>query len=341
MPGSPGERTPEFHTMKFYRCAGLGLAVALLGVAGTAGRATAAWDNVFQVCCNDCNKPRASYYAAPAPCAEPCPQPCPQPEMRISYVQRTYYQPTTSYVRKSYYEPVTKRVTSYYYEPVTTYRYSTYYDPCTGCPQKVCTPCTSYRLRSQCNSVTSYVERCAMVPVTTLKPVCYQQPVVSYYYPPSSGSSFYPLPPGASSGPTVEQIPNNPPTVVPGNMPGSSDASIPPQNVPVNPNMSVPRPGSAKLRPEKTVSFSKTVAVRGEVVLNDQITPRAGAKVVFLNARKPDEKVYASANAFGEFDANLPAGTWYLYVGEKGQATYHKQITVGDRATVDYKVVSR
>jgi hypothetical protein len=181
-----------------------------------------------------------------------------------------------------------------------------------------------------------------MVPVTTLKPVCYQQPVVSYYYPPSSGSSFYPLPPSAGgAGPTVEQIPNNPPTVVPGNMPGGSDAAIPPQNVPINPNMSVPRPGSAKLRPEKTVSFSKSVAVRGEVVLHDQITPRAGAKLVFLNARKPDEKVYATANAFGEFDANLPAGTWYLYVGEKGQATYHKQITVGDRATVDYKVVSR
>ena len=97
---------------------------------------------------------------------------------------------------KKYYEPVTKNVTSYYYEPVTEYKYSTYYDPCTGCPQKVCTPCTSYRLRSKCNSVTSYVERCAMVPVTTLKPVTYQQPVVSYYYPPQ---------PSARRCPTVER----------------------------------------------------------------------------------------------------------------------------------------
>ena len=70
-------------------------------------------------------------------------------------------------------------------------------------------------------------------------------------------------------------------------------------------------------------------------------SPRAGARLVFLNASKPEQKVYATANAFGEFDANLPAGTWYLYVGETGQATYHKQITVGDRETVDYKVVSR
>ena len=321
--------------MTFYRTAGLAVAVALAGVAGTA---TAAWDNVFQVCCNDCNKPRASYYA-PAP----CPQPCPQPVAQISYVQRSYYQPVTEYVRKSYYEPVTKRVTSYYYEPVTEYKYSTYYDPCTGCPSKVCTPVTSYRMRSQCNSVTSYVERCAMVPVTTLKQVNYQQPVVSYYYPPTpTAASFYPLPPmGAPAGPSVEQIRENAPGVMP---PGGSD-KLPPMNLPtdpVNPGMSNPRPGTAKLRPEKTVSRSSVVSVRGEVVLNDQITPRGGAKVVFMSADKPEQKEYATANAYGEFDVRLPAGNWYMYVGgEGGKATYHKQIAVGDRDTVDYKVVSR
>ena len=46
-------------------------------------------------------------------------QPCAQPEVRISYVQRSYYQPVTEMVRKSYYEPVTRNYTSYYYEPVT------------------------------------------------------------------------------------------------------------------------------------------------------------------------------------------------------------------------------
>ena len=97
--------------MNLIRCAGLAIALAV-GVASTPTRAAAAWDNVFQVCCNDCNKGRASYYP-PAPQA--CPQPCPQPEMRISYVQRCYYQPVTEYVRKSHYEPVTKQVTSYFY----------------------------------------------------------------------------------------------------------------------------------------------------------------------------------------------------------------------------------
>ena len=91
--------------------------VAIAGVLGVAGPAPAAWDNVFQVCCHDCgHAPRTSYFA-PA-----CPQPCPQPEVRVSYVQRTYYQPVTEYQRRSYYEPVTTKYTSYYYEPVTTYR---------------------------------------------------------------------------------------------------------------------------------------------------------------------------------------------------------------------------
>jgi hypothetical protein len=122
---------------------------------------------------------------------------------------------------------------------------------------------------------------------------------------------------------------------------GGSDTMIPPPGVPVNPG-SYPRPGTAKLRPEKTVSRSSIVSVRGEVVLNDQITPRSGAKLVFLNAEKMEQKEYATANAYGEFDLRLPAGTWYMYVGgEKGEATYHKKITVGDRDTVDYKVVSR
>jgi hypothetical protein len=317
--------------MTFYRCAALALVAALAGVAGTA---SAAWDNVFQVCCNDCNRPRTSY-SVPA-----CPQPCPQPEVRISYVQRSYYQPVTEYVRKSYYEPVTKRVTSYYYEPVTTYRYSTYYDPCTGCPQKVCTPCTSYRLRSQCNSVTSYVERCAMVPVTTLRQVNYQQPVVSYYYPPTAtGTSFYPLPPTNGTSPRVDELRENPPSVMP---PKTGSDTIPPPDVPTGPGMSYPKPGTARLRPEKTVSRSSVVSVRGEVVLNDQITPRSGAKLVFMNADKPNQKEYATANAYGEFDVRLPAGNWYMYVGgETGKATYHKKLSLGDRDTVDYKVVSR
>ena len=324
------------------------LVLAVGGVMGSAGTAPAAWNNVYQVCCNDCNKSRTSYYAAPA---QACPQPCPQPEMRVSYVQRCYYQPVTEYVRKSYYEPVTTQHTSYYYEPVTEYKYTTYYDPCTGCPQRVCQPTTSYRVRSKCNSVTSYVERCAMVPVTTLKPVTVRQPVVSYYYPPepacpptsSSASPFIP-----PAGPHVDELRSTPPSVMPSS-PGS-DGNIPATQLPTGPGTSFPRTGPApttaptnpKIRPDKTTSRSGVVTVRGEVVLNDQLSPRAGAKLVFVSAENADQKEYATANPFGEFDVRLPAGKWYVYLGgTDGKATYHKQVTLGDKDTVDYRVVSR
>jgi hypothetical protein len=104
-----------------------------------------------------------------------------------------------------------------------------------------------------------------------------------------------------------------------------------------------PRPNTTtKLRPDKTASLSREVAVRGEVVLPDQLTPRAGAKLVFVSADHPERKEYVNANSFGEFDVRLPSGNWYLYLGgDNGRATYHKQLSLGSRETVDYKVVSR
>lgn len=271
--------------------------------------------------------------------------------MRISYVQRCFYQPVTEMVQKRTLEPVTRNVTSYFWEPVTEYRYTTFFDPCTGCPQKVCQPTTSFRLRSQCNSVTSFVERCSMVPVTTLRPVTVTQPVVSFYTPPCPQPCPQPCPspcpPAGSSfspgGPRVDELRTNPPNVMP---PGNSDR-IQPMDVPTNPSgeTSYPRPGrNANLRPDKTASRSSNVpvTVRGEVTLPDQMTPRANAKLVFVSAENPEKKEYVNANAYGEFDVRLPAGNWYLYLGgDNGRATYHKKISVGDRETYDYKVVSR
>lgn len=320
--------------------------LAACGVLGSGGSAAAAWNNVFQVCCNDCNRPRTSYYA-PAPacptCPQACPQACPQPQVQISYVQRCYYQPVTEYVRKSYYEPVTRNYTSYYYEPVTSYKYSTYYDPCTGCPQKVCSPTTSYYMRSKCNSVTSYVERCAMVPVTTLKPVSVRQPVVSYYYPPQPACSTCPAPAASPTippiGPEVQRVPSTPPSV----MPERGDM-IPKQEIPMNIPNSYPRtnPSSPRIRPDKTTSRTTVVTVRGEVVLPDQLTPRGNARLVFVDSSNPANKQYATANQFGEFDVRLPAGKWNLYLGsDSGKAVFHKQVSLGARESYDYKVVSR
>ena len=262
-------------------------------------------------------------------------------------MQRCYYQPVTEYVRRSYYEPVTKNVTSYYYEPVTEYKYTTYYDPCTGCPQRVCQPSTSYRLRSKCNAVTSYVERCAMVPVTSLRPVTVRQPVVTYYYPPQTDA----CPPTAGiappAGPAVDEL-RSPPSVVPSG-PGSAE-NLPPMQLPTGPGASYPRTGPApaaapsnpRLRPDRTTARSSVVTVRGEVVERDQLTPRSAARVVFVSADNPERREYATANGFGEFDLRLPAGNWYVYLGgADGRAVYHKQVSIGDRETVDYRVVSR
>lgn len=332
--------------------------------------ADAAWDNVFQVCCHGCGSrsssffaPSTSYYVAPSvsysiPACPTCPAPtvcapaCPQPVARVSYVQRCYYQPVVEYQRQSYYEPVTQNYTSYYYEPVTTYRYTTYYDPCTGCPQRVCQPCTSYRLRAQCNSVTSYVQRCALVPVTTLKPVTVMQPVVSYYYP---ETSCVPACPDAcaalpSSPPSVEQIRDKVPQVLP---PSSSNSSapetIPPMDVPTRPN-AYPKflpppatpPANVRMRPERTAGFDGLHVVRGEVLKNDQFSPRSHAKLVFVNAKDLSQREYATANAYGEFEIKLKAGEWYLYVeSTEGKATYHKKLTIGDRDSYLYKLVSR
>lgn len=155
---------------------GVGAMCALLLIAADA---SAAWNNVFQVCCFGCRKQpvAVSHYAAAAP--DPCCNPCPQPVCTTRYVQRCYYQPVTSYTTRSYYEPVTTYRTSYYYEPVTTYRYSCYYDPCTGCSQQVACPTTSYRLRSQCCPVQSWVQRCCQVPVTTYRQCSYWEPVTT------------------------------------------------------------------------------------------------------------------------------------------------------------------
>ena len=61
-----------------------------------------------------------------------------------------------------------------------------------------------------------------------------------------------------------------------------------------------------------------------------------------MNAADSSKKEFATANQFGEFDVRLPAGNWFLYLGgENGKAVFHKQVSLGDRDSYDYKVVSR
>lgn len=154
---------------------GIGPACALAILAAEARPAQAAWNNVFQVCCDNCRShTSSSYYGAPDACCNPCPPVC-----TTRYVQRCYYQPVTCYQSRTYYEPVTTYRTSYYYEPVTSYRYTCHYDPCTCSYQQVACPVTSYRMRSQCCPVQSWVQRCCQVPVTSYRASYYWEPVTT------------------------------------------------------------------------------------------------------------------------------------------------------------------
>jgi hypothetical protein len=308
--------------------------LAAAGLFGQARPAAAAWDNVFQVCCHDCKaRPQTSYYAAPA---------CP-PKQEVRYEQRCYYEPVTVMRAERYTEGVPVQVKSYYWDPVTTYSRSSYYDPCTGCSQDICVPRTSYVRREQCNTVMRYVERIRMVPTQVNRKVCETRPVVTYYGP---TTKTYDCPtcelPAAGSAPRVDEFRQNPPVVTP-----EGGGTIPPQTLPTIPGslpraMPQTRPSYSGTVNARTTSRPAAATVRGEVVLNDQVTPRAGAKLVFMNVAAQDQREFVTADQFGNFDVKLPAGEWYVYIGNgDGRANFHKKITIGEYDSREFKVVSR
>lgn len=300
-----------------------GIAVLLAGT----GTASAAWNNVAQPTCNNCQT-RSSFFApAPSNC---CPTTC--------YQQRCYYQPYTAYRQQTVMEPVTTYRTSYYWEPVTTYKYTSYYDPCTGCCQKVCTPCTSYQLRSQCNAVQSYVQRCQMVPYTAYRQSCYMEPVVNYA-PPACPTPNYAAPapgptPGISEPPLINGNGSGRP------QPGvSEDKTLPPQNLPNNRNRTLP--GNDSLRIDRITSNSNG-RLQGTVVADDRITPKGNARIFFTNTAKKGEEYSVQADPTGRFNVELPAGDWTLYLnGSDGKAVFHSQITVRNNDQRLVTVVSR
>ncbi|MBV9124158.1 MAG: hypothetical protein JO112_12440 [Planctomycetes bacterium] len=216
-------------------------ALMLLGAGAQPGQA--AWNNVFQVCCNSCGHSSASSYGVPSYgtsnygisyyAADPGCNTCPQQTCTTHYEQRCYYQPVTTYQTKTYYEPVTTYRTSYYYEPVTSYRYSCYYDPCTCSYQQVACPTTSYRLRSQCCPVQSWTQRCCQVPVTSYQQAFYYEPVTSCCTTPAPSC----CPTGYSAAASPETTPQPqyqagcaptaPPNPAPSNPPAVSEQTTP------------------------------------------------------------------------------------------------------------------
>jgi hypothetical protein len=320
--------------------------------------ASAAWDNVFQATCCHKRPTTAAYFApttaffapAPAPC---CPTPC-CPAPKVAFVQRSFYQPVTTFVAETHCEPVTSFKTSFFWEPVTSYSMSCYVDPCTGCPQQVATPTTSFRLRQQCNAVTSYVARVSYKPVTTFKQSFYMeavavdpcgQPAVTAA--PSLGVGVPPVntqPPPLNLTPQPGAGLNENRTMPPGGGAGTTDQSYmsPITSNPLSQRQPpAPPPPAPTIRPERVASRTSGMAVNGQVVRNDYV-PRAGAKVVFVNASKQDVRQATTADNGGRFQVSLAVGRWYVYVDDaNGQMTYHNQFDVQTGQSLPVTVVSR
>lgn len=323
----------------------------LLAVAGmlmSGGVASAGWDNVFQVCCHDCkSRPIRSFFRAQGCCPEPAPAPV--RAQRVEYQRSYYYEPVTVMKAERYTEEVPTQVRSSYFEPVTTYTRASYYDPCTGCCQDICVPRTSYVRKEQCNTVMRYVERIRMVPVQVQRKVEVTRPVVTYFGPETRRyvAEDCELPPAgvaapAPAGPRVDVLPSSPPSVAP------DSGNIAPQTLPTVPNsrqrtMPPPaRPVTGVVNAHTTSRQQGPASLRGEIVLSDQLTPRPGAKLVFVSSTDHNRREYVTADRFGNFDLRLPAGDWHVYLGNgDGRAVYHKKITVKPYDTREFMVVSR
>jgi hypothetical protein len=341
-----------------------GGALALL----TPTPADAAWDNVFQVCCNNCRKPVVSNYSDP--CC-PQPQPCP-PQCTTRYVQRCYYQPVTTYRTSFYLEPVTTYRTSYFYEPVTTYRYSCYFDPCTCSYQQVATPCTSYRLRSQCCPVTTYLKRCCVTPVTTQVQMFYWVPQTTccqttegapIFTQPQGQQfqqqqQFQPQPQVDDGGGHVQPYAQPQPSVEDGRQlrPQVDDGGVKMPRQPQlpytqgvdqarPPRLGAPEPWKPTPPPEgrkdKVVSRPDGNAVEGRVVAHDRAAP-GGARVVFVSVGQERAQHEARADASGNFRATLPAGKWRVYtVGANGEYDFQQTVEVGAKDVAPITLVKR
>lgn len=302
-----------------------------LAMAGSSTGVQAGWDNVFQLTCNN---ERRSYYTR-----DNCPQPCAQPERRVEYVQRSYYQPVTEWKRETYKVPVRETVKSFYWDEVKSYSYTSYYDPCSQQCQQIAVPRTSYVLKEQCNSVERFVEKTRLVPVKSYREVTETTPVVTYYYPPTTRSSNYLIPAPPVGAPRVDEFRNapqvSPETISPTDLPTGGSNYPRPMPPPT-------KPGVSRSTPMNANTASRPARLRGEVVEQDQLTPKAGSKLVFVNALDHDDRKYTKANAFGEFELQLPAGDWYLYVDRgDGQAVRYKKLTVAANDQREFKLVSR
>lgn len=310
------------------------LTLTAAGLLAPATSALAGWDNVFQVACRDCAPRRSNYAPVQAPSTS---------RYETRYEENCREEVVTVNKPTLVGEQVPVQVRSYYNDPVTTYTTRSYRNPQTGCTEQISVPRTCYVRREECNTVMRYIERMQMVPTQVTRKVCEKTPITTIVGPTTRSYSYdcdnCKLPPNTSARPAqpqVEMIPGRPPVTTP-------EEALPRIPAPAQAMPTIPLSGS---RPKPTTSFSGKVDARttsysaatlhGEVTLADRLTPRPGAKVVFLSATDLTHRVNAVADGFGNFEAALPAGEWFVYLGEgSGRAAYQRTVRVGaDGATL-------
>jgi len=331
---------------------GLVWGFTLSALAAMANPAHAGWNNVFQVCCNNCGGPAA----APAVAnygGDPCCAPPPTTTCTTRYIQRTYYQPVVTYKQSTYYQPVTSYRTSYFYEPVCSYRYSCYYDPCTCSYQQVATPVTSYRLRSQCCPVTSYLQRTCCTPVTSYRAMCYYEPVTTCCQtsngPAVNGPAVQaqadatPAPPAPNA---EESFDRNPPfpSVPPGVRENkTSDINPPDKMPPIGGPTRRTNPAPQKAPALRLDHFASggDRSVTGRMVDGDR-RAMAEAKVLFVSVERKTNQQTATTDRDGNFRADLSEGAWLVYTYDNdGKPAFSRRVEVPAGRTVQLTLVNR
>jgi hypothetical protein len=320
--------------------------LTVAGLLASSFPAFAGWNTVFTATC--CDRPRISQRpsakcdtcapaASPIVAQAPCDSCQPRTSAKIEYERTCYTVPVTVMRPEKYIEEVPTQVKSYYWEPVTSYTYRSYYDPCSQECQQIQIPRTSYVRKEECNTVMKAVERMRMVPVQVERQVCESRPVITSYGPVTK--TYGPL--TSPTAPRVEQ--QRQPNVY------QDNDRIAPPGVPSTPNSKPSTPQQMPVRSNYptnalTTSFGKDVdgKLHGDVVKADRNTPVANAKLVFVNVNNTEQREYATADAFGQFEKKLAGGEWYLYVGPgDGKASYHSKVTVKEGNTRTVTVASR
>jgi len=192
-------------------------------------------------------------------------------------------------------------------------------------------------VRTQCNAVQSYVQRVGYKPVTSYRQSFYWEQVQAPACPtcPSGGPIVAAPPPVVGGNPPLNLSPEpalNGSRPLP--QPGLGETREQYYMPPANPSGLRTAPIAAPLKLDRMASLNAPVT--GQIVTANY-SPRAGAQVVFVNASRQDVRQATTADAAGHYQANLPAGEWYVYVDQ----TYHNRIDVKPSVPRQITIVSR